>query len=88
MTLTGDGYGGAEAGRFAPASVSVVPNGTVTWSNASGALHNVTFTTAGAPANVPDIATGSAQRVFPNAGTFNFHCTNHIGMDGSVTVRN
>ena len=87
MTMTGDGYG-AEAGRFSPANVTVTPSGTVTWSNATSVVHNVTFTTAGAPENITNMANGAAQRVFPTAGTFGFHCTNHAGMEGTVTVRN
>ena len=70
---------------FDPSTVAVTRTGTVTWSFA--ALHNVTFATAtGAPQNVADQATGTAQRQFNTAGTFNYQCTIHTGMQGKVVV--
>jgi plastocyanin len=43
--------------------------------------------TAGAPVDIaPDMTSGSASRTFTVAGTFNYSCTNHPGMNGSVTV--
>jgi len=86
MRTDTDVYGAATS-SFAPASVSIVRNGTVTWSNGTDVLHNVTFTpTSGAPSDVGDFATGSQTRVFATAGTFAFRCTNHQGMTGTVTV--
>ena len=70
--------------QFTPGSVTIARNGSVSWSFAI--LHNVTFTTANSPANIPDTATGSVSRTFPNAGTFAYQCTIHSGMNGSVTV--
>lgn len=47
----------------------------------------MTFTPAnGVPANVANLATGTASRTFATAGTFEYQCTNHVGMSGSVTV--
>ena len=71
---------------FDPSSVTITKGGTVTWTFA--ALHNVTFD-AGAPdgGNVPNTGTGSVQRTFPAAGTYNYHCTLHSGMNGSVVVQ-
>lgn len=78
---------GAAASSFAPAQVTIVRNGSVTWSNASGVAHNVTFDgSSGAPANVADFASGSQTRTFAAAGTFAFHGTNHQGMTGTVAV--
>ena len=78
---------GAAASSFAPAEVTVARNGTVTWSNTSAVAHNVTFAAAaGAPANVPDFASGAQTRTFATPGTFGFRCTNHDGMTGTVTV--
>ena len=74
------------ASSFSPASVSVFPGGTVTWNNSSGVTHNVTFSSASAPANIPNHSTGSSARDFPTAGTFNYQCTLHSGMTGRVTV--
>jgi uncharacterized protein YjdB len=71
---------------FNPASVDIARNGTVTFVFAS-VIHNVTFGgTAGAPANIPDNSNASVNRSFPTAGTFNFQCTIHAGMNGTVVV--
>lgn len=72
------------------------PNGTPTiavgdsvawrWAGVTAA-HNITFNpAAGAPANEPDRTSGLVWRVFTTAGTYNYQCTNHVGMVGSVTV--
>ena len=70
---------------FNPTSVTVPLNGTVTWNwNSGGVVHNVTFqdgSTSG------DKSTGSFQKTFPAAGTFNYLCTIHgAAMSGTVTV--
>ena len=70
---------------FDPRTVVITRTGTVTWSFAL--LHNVTFAaTTGAPQNIADQATGTAARQFNTAGTFNYQCTIHPGMNGTVTV--
>jgi plastocyanin len=70
--------------QFTPSNVVIARNGSVSWSFAI--LHNVTFTTANSPTNIPDTGTGSVSRTFPAAGTFAYNCTIHPGMSGSVTV--
>ena len=70
---------------FSPASVDITAGGNVTFTNGSGETHNVTFSSA----SITDIAnfgTGSFQRTFPQAGTFDFVCTLHPGMQGNVIV--
>ncbi|MBA3578759.1 MAG: hypothetical protein H0W42_02130 [Gemmatimonadaceae bacterium] len=81
-----DSYG-YEVNAFAPSTVIIARNGTVTWSNPTGRMHNVTFSTAGAPANIADHGSGTNARTFATAGTFGFQCTNHSSMTGSVTVQ-
>jgi plastocyanin len=71
--------------EFSPASLHVQAGGSVNWTFASTA-HDVAFTTGGAPAGVPQLQDGSAARTFPNNGTFNYRCTIHQGMTGSVHV--
>jgi plastocyanin len=83
--LTSGEYGEA-ANSFSPATVSIARTGTVTWSNESAVLHNVTFNVAGAPANIPNMGAESTGRTFPDPGTFPYQCTNHAGMNGTVTV--
>ena len=81
-----------DANVFRPAQVEVARGGTVTWSFPGPRPHNVSFTTAGAPANIPTKPTntnppGSESRTFATAGTFPYDCTIHPGMSGTVVVR-
>ena len=74
--------------RFVPADVTISAGGTVTWRMAE-TRHNVTFQGA-APTggNIPDTDEGgSASRTFPTAGTYNYTCTRHSGMNGRVIVQ-
>lgn len=76
-----------ESGSFSPSSVTIGRTGTVTWTNATGTAHNVTFAGSGAPANIPNYSSGSNARTFANVGSFSYQCTNHAGMNGTVTVQ-
>ena len=75
---------------FSPASLTVSKGTTVTFNNNSTVDHNVVFD-APAPTGVADvgaIAYGSTtSRTFASAGTFNFHCTIHAGMTGTLVVQ-
>jgi plastocyanin len=72
---------------FSPGAVTIAKSTAVNWEwQGTTAPHNITFSTAGAPSDIPDQTSGSALRTFDNAGTFNYRCTNHVGMTGSVTV--
>lgn len=76
------------ASSFSPASTTLALNGTVTWTNSSATEHNVTFAAvAGAPADIGNHTSGSNSRTFGTAGTFNYQCTIHAGMTGSVAVQ-
>jgi len=75
----------APAFQFQPVSVDVSAGGAVTWTM-SAVPHNVTFTSAGAPANVPDTQNASAERTFPGSGSFGYRCTIHPEMTGTVRV--
>jgi plastocyanin len=71
---------------FTPSSVSGARNGTVTWtwSNSGyGVPHNVTFDGGGSSGDKTD---GTYERTFTTAGTFTYRCTNHTGMNGTITV--
>ncbi|MGH7546828.1 MAG: plastocyanin/azurin family copper-binding protein, partial [Gemmatimonadales bacterium] len=82
--------------RFNPSSVVVKVNqgtagvGEVTWTWNDGAIvHNVTFAGSGPPGgNIPNRDAGSVTRTFNVVGAYNYTCTNHGGMNGSVTVVN
>ena len=82
-----DGYG-TTTFSFTPTSVTITRGGTVTWSNGNGVTHNVTFATAaGAPANTGNFSSGTVTRTFNTAGAYSYSCTNHTGMNGTVTVQ-
>lgn len=86
LMSTGDGYGSL-AHAFNPNRVTVARGGTVFWGNGTGILHNVSFVSGTAPADIPDFSSGSVERTFQTAGTFSYSCTNHSGMTGVVEVR-
>ncbi len=72
---------------FEPNAVTIGVGGTVTWVF-SAITHNVTFTSGpGAPDNIPNTSNQTVSRTFNTAGTYNFSCTIHYGMDGVITVR-
>lgn len=75
---------------FTPANVAIGVGGTVTFTFGD-VPHNVFFDNA--PAGAPDAITGananmSATRTFTTAGTFQYNCRIHPGMNGTVVVSN
>lgn len=79
---------GAQSNDFTPRDVVVARGGVVTWSF-PGLGHNVEFAnTAGRPENIP--TTGNTPsgiaRTFNTAGNFQYSCSLHSGMAGSVLV--
>jgi plastocyanin len=76
VTMTND--------QFQPPHIQVPTGTTVTWTNGDQTLHNVKFDSGPSSGNLTFGAT--FQRVFTDAGTFDYVCTIHPGMDGRVTV--
>jgi plastocyanin len=75
--------------NFTPNAITVPAGTVVTWDWGAGptSAHNVTFAnTPGHPLDIGNMTSGSAQRTFSTAGVFNYQCTNHVGMTGTVTV--
>lgn len=70
---------------FDPAVVDLARGGTVTWVTAT-VPHNVVFTTAGAPEDIPAWSGGSNSRTFAESGTFAYACTLHQGMTAMIVV--
>lgn len=71
---------------FSPGSIQVAPGTTVTWTWPSGvSIHNVTFTDGNSSGDKGP--GGSYSRTFNTEGTFNYLCTLHGGMNGSVLVK-
>jgi plastocyanin len=84
-------------GAFSPSNLTVALNTVVRWTNTGSLAHTVTADAgtfdsgqmAGAtPGGTYGGATpgGAFQRTFGTAGTFAYHCSNHAGMTGTVTV--
>lgn len=74
---------------FSPGTVVVARGGAVSW-NFGAVAHNVTFAqVAGAPQNIgpPDQINTTVSRTFNTNGNFNYQCTTHAGMSGTVLVR-
>jgi plastocyanin len=86
MKAENDGYGYSSY-SFSPSSVTITKGGTVTWTNNAGTAHNVTFMSTGSPANIESFSSGSNSRTFDAVGTYEYHCTIHSGMSGSVRVQ-
>ena len=86
----GGGGGVAEVSEegiaFNPAEVSVAVGDTVTWTNNDSVGHDVTADSfsSGDPGGM---APGDTfEQTFDEAGTFDYVCTVHPGMEGSVVV--
>lgn len=74
---------------FSPASITVNKGTKVTWVNNDGATHTVTATDNGNTFNSGSIASGGGtfSFTFNTAGTFNYKCSIHPQMLGSVQVQ-
>lgn len=72
---------------FDPVDIVVVPSATITYSNADGRPHNVTFANQ-TITSVPNWSTGDRTVAMPAAtGTYGYTCTIHAGMNGTVKVQ-
>jgi len=70
---------------FTPEAITIPSGTTVTWQwQGTTSLHNVTF--SGGPGSISNRTSGSGQLTFNTQGSFNYSCTNHPSMTGSVTV--
>lgn len=70
---------------FNPALLTVTAGTTVTFSFGDTA-HTVTFKTAGSPANIPATSNANVSVLFPTAGTYNYQCSIHPYMTGTIQV--
>jgi plastocyanin len=76
---------------FSPQHVVVQTGGTVTWTwNSGGTAHNVTYTSGPMPRppGVTTVTTGAHPNTITLVGRYDYVCTLHAGMTGSVTVVN
>jgi plastocyanin len=72
--------------QFNPTSARLKSGSVIEWMNSGSIAHNVTFD------DYPGISSGTMQGGdvfevrFTQAGTYDYHCTFHPGMNGSLTV--
>ncbi len=72
---------------FDPVDIVVVPSATITFSNADGRDHDVTFANQ-TITSVLKWSTGDRTVAMPAAtGTYAYTCTIHAGMNGTVKVQ-
>src|SRR5438132_14134927 len=77
-----------EDNHFNPQNSVVQTGGTVTWTWAGANPHTLTFTFGPTPlpANQTAQMSRTAQRTITAVGTYNYTCTIHGGMNGTLTV--
>ena len=74
---------------FSPAALTIKTGTTVTWTNQDGAPHQIS-SDPGAPVafNSESLANGASyQFTFTQAGTYDYHCTIHPAMKGTIIVQ-
>jgi len=82
---TGGAYGTGGNYFFSPTPDTVSAGSVVTWEFGS-VTHNVVFSAANSPANIPPSANTTVSRTFTTAGTYNYECTIH-GFSGVLVVQ-
>ncbi len=74
---------------FMPPQISIQKGGTVTWTNNDSVAHTVTddLKNVGGP-DSPSIAPGAKYSfTFDKTGSFQYHCTFHSSMRGTIVVK-
>lgn len=89
------GTGSNSALNFNPPSIKVVigVNNTISWQNNDSVAHTITFTSAPSGVSTSSLtdpsnlaAGGSYSLTLTTPGTYQFHCTIHSWMSGTITV--
>ena len=90
VILQGAGNQGNPGGYFSPANYTVKVGQTVVWENGDGSTHTVTSASvpSGAqPFDSGNLAPGGTFSVtFTLAGTYQYYCTIHPWMKGTIVV--
>ena len=72
--------------KFDPTTTTVAIGQVIQWKDTGSVAHNVTFDSS-SDATSPTLNPGDTWQVkFTVAGTYQYHCTFHPGMDGTITV--
>lgn len=90
-----NGTGANQALNFSPQTIKVVVgvNNTITWVNDDTAFHTITFTSVPAGVSASSLtdpsnlaAGGSYSVTLTTLGTYQYHCTIHSWMQGTIAV--
>lgn len=73
---------------FSPATIKVKVGTKVTWTNKDSAAHTVTGDSSDGPASGTLAQDATYSFTFTKAGTFNYACSIHPSMKGTVIVTN
>ena len=73
--------------KFSPALLTVQAGCSVIWTNTTSTNHNSTSVPAGTWASQDPMGLNATYtRAFPTTGSFDYKCTRHSGMTGTITV--
>jgi plastocyanin len=72
--------------KFSPNSASAKVGDVVEWDNTGSIAHNVTFDDFPSISSTTMNGGDKFEVKFTKAGTYQFHCTFHPGMDGTITI--
>ncbi len=72
---------------FSPGALTAATGTIVTWTHSGSLTHNVTSDSGSPSFSSGNLTNGDTFTVnFASAGTWDYHCTIHPGMIGSITV--
>jgi len=74
---------------FTPSQITVAKGGTVTWTNNDNVTHTVVadLSDAGGPKSGDIEPGGKYSFTFEKAGSFQYHCSMHSSMRGTIVVK-
>jgi plastocyanin len=73
---------------FTPDVQTIAPTDTIYFTFSSAVQHSVIFDTPASPAGIGTSTNVTVKRIFPTAGTYNYHCGVHgPSMAGTIQVQ-
>jgi|SRR5947209_20315278 len=74
---------------FTPSQITVAKGGTVTWTNNDATTHTVVddLTNVGGPSSGQIAPGGTYSFTFTKTGSFQYHCSIHPSMRGTIVVK-
>jgi plastocyanin len=73
--------------NFSPSTLTILVGTTVTWTNTTGAPHTVTSDTGGVPSSpIIQASGGTFSFTFTSPGVYQYHCSIHPFMTGTINV--